>query len=363
MARIFLSYSRASIEQALALARDIQALGHTVWLDQELSGGQAWWDRILEEIRECDALVLATDPASLRSAACRCEYEYATAVYAPIVPVVLSASVSPNLLPPALQKLHLVSYTEPNREAALRLGRAISSVRTRKPPPDPLPEPPRIPTSPASRISSRLNVSGELSRTEQASILLELRQALREPEHVSDAVTLLKSFRARTDLLAVVSEELNELLHRYGTQTESISSGASPAQTSASSMENRGDSGDHAQRISPRLTAALIGFIVGATIGIAAVVLTEPTSRWPIGLLTGLGIGAATLLAYRDRISILLAGSGGVLLFALVAAAQDPSWVSIAFCVGLPSGSTAGGVLGITWRVVWSRIMLRRRQG
>ena len=54
MANIFISYNRDSKSIAKTLIEDIQKLGHTVWFDQKLSGGQVWWDKILESIRECD---------------------------------------------------------------------------------------------------------------------------------------------------------------------------------------------------------------------------------------------------------------------------------------------------------------------
>ena len=47
------------------VADDIRTLGHAVWLDQELSGGQSWWDQILEQVRACDVFVFALAPEFL----------------------------------------------------------------------------------------------------------------------------------------------------------------------------------------------------------------------------------------------------------------------------------------------------------
>jgi TIR domain len=77
MAKIFLSYNRKSEAIARTLAGDIEALEHTVWFDQELSGGQVWWNQILGNIRDCDIFVFVLDPAALDSVACRSEYGYA----------------------------------------------------------------------------------------------------------------------------------------------------------------------------------------------------------------------------------------------------------------------------------------------
>ena len=65
MSKIFISYDRESKPLVETLADDIKALGHAVWLDQELSGGQAWWDQILEQVRQCDVFVFALAPRAL----------------------------------------------------------------------------------------------------------------------------------------------------------------------------------------------------------------------------------------------------------------------------------------------------------
>ena len=49
MTNIFISYNRKAEAITKALADDFEDLGHTVWFDQEISGGQAWWDQILAE--------------------------------------------------------------------------------------------------------------------------------------------------------------------------------------------------------------------------------------------------------------------------------------------------------------------------
>ena len=87
MVTVFLSYSRDDARQLAVLAEDIRSLGHQAWLDQELTGGQRWWDHILQEIRECDAFVSAVSTSSMDSRACTAEYEYALALGKPILPV------------------------------------------------------------------------------------------------------------------------------------------------------------------------------------------------------------------------------------------------------------------------------------
>jgi hypothetical protein len=59
MSDIFISYNRESEEAVRKLAADLNSLGHDVWFDKDLSGGQAWWDKILAIVRSCDVFVLA----------------------------------------------------------------------------------------------------------------------------------------------------------------------------------------------------------------------------------------------------------------------------------------------------------------
>ncbi len=110
MASIFISYSRESKPIAMTLAADIVALGHTVWFDQEISGGRAWWDEILAKVRGCDVFVFVLNPETLASAACKSEYSYAADLGKSILPILVSEQVSTNLLPPAQPVIGSVNY-------------------------------------------------------------------------------------------------------------------------------------------------------------------------------------------------------------------------------------------------------------
>ena len=90
MANIFISYNRQSETVVRTLSEDIEALGHTVWFDQELSGGKEWWDQILASVRDCDVFVFVLDPESLESKACKLEYGYAADLDKSILPVLVS---------------------------------------------------------------------------------------------------------------------------------------------------------------------------------------------------------------------------------------------------------------------------------
>ena len=67
---IFISYARKDRAAAETLRHDLERTRSSVWLDDELTGGQAWWETILGQIRSCDLFVFALSPDSLRSKAC-----------------------------------------------------------------------------------------------------------------------------------------------------------------------------------------------------------------------------------------------------------------------------------------------------
>jgi hypothetical protein len=78
--KVFLSYNRADAAAAASIATDLEGLGHDIWYDTEISGGQSWWDTILAQIRESDLFILLMTTKSLNSEACPwCTKSYAMA--------------------------------------------------------------------------------------------------------------------------------------------------------------------------------------------------------------------------------------------------------------------------------------------
>lgn len=69
-----------------SLISDLEATRHAVWADQELTGGDSWWQEILRQTRHCDVFVLALSNNSLRSKPCLAELDYARRLRIPVVP-------------------------------------------------------------------------------------------------------------------------------------------------------------------------------------------------------------------------------------------------------------------------------------
>lgn len=211
---IMISYNRQSEAITRTLAGDIEALGHTVWFDQDLSGGQAWWKQILAHVRECDIFVFALSPEALNSTACKREYAYAAELGKPILPVLVSEEVSTNLLPPALSQIQFVDYREQDRGTAFRLARALNDVPQPKPLPDPLPSPPEVPISYLGSLAEQVGTAASLSYEEQSTLVVDLKRELRDLETADDARKLLVKLRKRRDLFVTIADEIDELLAR-----------------------------------------------------------------------------------------------------------------------------------------------------
>jgi hypothetical protein len=128
MAQIFLSYSRDDQEPTLHLAKDLKDLGHVVWLDQELTGGQAWWDQILARIRAADLFVFVLSSASLYSTACQREYGYAAELRRPILPVLVRDGLSLNVLPPVLSQVQFVDFRQRRSHHAAGCPRPLGAA-------------------------------------------------------------------------------------------------------------------------------------------------------------------------------------------------------------------------------------------
>ncbi len=212
MAAYFISYNRQSEAIVKTLAADIEALGHDAWFDREISGGQAWWDQILAQIRTCEVFVFALAPEALNSTPCTREYQYAADLGKPILPVLVAEGVSTNLLPPALSAVQFVDYRQREVDAAFRLARAINHLPSPKPLPDPLPEAPELPISYLGRLQEQVATAAHLSFEQQSALLFDLKRSLRDPETHDDARTLIERLKKRRDLLASISEEIDEIL-------------------------------------------------------------------------------------------------------------------------------------------------------
>ena len=213
MRKIFISYNRKNEDFAKFLCDDIEALGHTVLIDQKLFGGKEWWDQILEMIRECDLLAFVLSLETLNSTACKLECSYGAELGKPILPVLIEDNISTNILPPTLSLFQFVDYRDRDRNSVFQLAKALSGIPKNELPQE-LPPPPAPPISYLGKITQQIDSDSVLNYNEQCSLLVDLKRSIHESELLQDVETLMKRLRNRRDLYATIAEEIDELLNK-----------------------------------------------------------------------------------------------------------------------------------------------------
>lgn len=228
---LFISYSsqdRSTVDTLLAALRRAQ---QQVWFDQELGGGDSWWARILEQIRDCDVFIIALSSNWLQSKPSQSELRYAQALNRPILPVRIGDIGSMRVNPVAA--LQIVDYRNPTIDASIQLVTAVHSLTAKPQPlPDPLPDEPPVPFGYITRLGNKL-AEKELSPQQQLELLVELRSGLDEdgddPSARSDIAQLLRMLRMRHDVTYRTRNDIDNVLASI--DSPETGSGAGPSGT------------------------------------------------------------------------------------------------------------------------------------
>ncbi len=175
MSGLFICYSSQNKDKVKALVDDIRVLDleHDVWFNKKLTGGQVWWDKILEKIRECDIIIFALSPESLdRSTACKRKLKYAANLHKTILPILIDDGISIKQLPSTLSKIQLVDYIKQDTKSNLALSKALYHLPKPQPIPDQLPEPPEVPLSYLGKLKEEIVTNRKLSIEKQKVLFL-----------------------------------------------------------------------------------------------------------------------------------------------------------------------------------------------
>lgn len=207
---IFISYARADRPAVEALSRDLERAHHDVWMDNELAGGQIWWDTILRSIRECDLYVFVLSPDSLTSRACKAEFEYALALRRPLMPV-LVRDVAIQFAHPAIGNTHIVDYRVRSVESGIALVSAIARLPAAPALPDPLPPQPATPMSYMNHLREQVEAPF-LTFQQQSHLLVDLKEYLGSDEGERRlAMDLLMGLRHRRDVAEHIGREIDQI--------------------------------------------------------------------------------------------------------------------------------------------------------
>jgi TIR domain len=207
---VFISYARSDRLVVDVLRRHIELSQREVWLDERLTGGQAWWDSILSHVRSCEVFIYALSPDSLNSRACRAEFDYAQALARPILPVMVR-DAPVQLAPPRIANTQIVDYRNPTAEGAMSLRNALEEMPRPPSLPDPLPDEPPVPMSYLDQY--RALIDGEdLDYTQQTVLLARLRPRLSDEDDRPVVIDLLRKLEQRPDAARQVAEEIHAIL-------------------------------------------------------------------------------------------------------------------------------------------------------
>jgi hypothetical protein len=245
---VFVSHSRKDVvlPEFELLLNDLNLMRQQVWFDQRLTGGQAWWDEILTQIRACDLFLVVLTKKWRKSEACRRELSYAAAVRRPILPVRIT-DLSNWELPELLTRTQIVDYSrraEPGNGSvtfAFALRDAVDQliVTGGHALPDPLPAPPEVPPSYLSELQPLLEAK-ELPLAKQEQFIQEVRSHLDdEDEDRKSLLEALQIFRSRPDIAYRVAVELDQLMLGLSVEEPPAESGngARPDRLEASGVQ------------------------------------------------------------------------------------------------------------------------------
>jgi Tol biopolymer transport system component len=241
--RIFISYARQDQAAVEALNADLERARVQVWMDEELIGGESWWDTILEQIRSCDLYIFALSPNSLRSRACKAELDYAIALSRPLLPVLMQ-DVAIQLAHPAIARTQMVDYRKRSMESLM----ALMAVVANRPPAPPLPNPlPAAPTTPMSYMNEfrELVDAPDLSYQKQSHLLLDLKGYLDRDEERDIALQLVRGLRQRRDISYSIAREIDQLLETANEEDQS------PTGKTAAASQDQYRSGPEATLTAP----------------------------------------------------------------------------------------------------------------
>ncbi len=149
--KLFISYSHDDEKYVKELARLLEKYGkHSVWMDEDLKGGEHWWSRILDEIEGTTCVIAVLSPSSRDSKYCIAELSYAHELNKPILPLI-HKRFDLHDLPDYLQQIHNVDIIDIPESKALEhcddsLSNILSEIEKGKyQPPNPKPLRPPVP--------------------------------------------------------------------------------------------------------------------------------------------------------------------------------------------------------------------------
>jgi len=132
--KIFISYQRQQQPQIEELAAALTKTGaYEVWFDQELQGGQKWWEEIIRRIDNANVLILALSQSYFTSDYCRREWQYAHDRNKVLIPIKIDPALPYADIPHDISKWQIMPYDGQHTQFQ-KLNKAIDAVPDEKSP-------------------------------------------------------------------------------------------------------------------------------------------------------------------------------------------------------------------------------------
>jgi hypothetical protein len=227
VSNVFICYARQNKRDIEQLVEHLRVLGYHTWHDSSPHGGQAWWEKILRQIAECDTFIAIVSHDALSSSAWRRELDWAEALGKPVIPVALEPITF--ALPIGLSRRQIIDYSDPH--AALTLAGALATLPVAPPLTSPLPDPPPAPLAYLTNLIELMTEGQALNHDQQRQILNQLEPALYsvDPEERSGGRDVLERLSRRDDLFADVERVINRMRTSAGEATAPAPTSYSPA--------------------------------------------------------------------------------------------------------------------------------------
>ena len=217
---IYISYSQKHRDYVEKIAADLKTLEYAFWYDQQLTGGQFWWDEVLAQIIRCDVYIIVLSADWLKENGCYRTFDFAHQLNKRILPILVAHDIDDDLLPTEIQELKIIDYTLADDESLESLKQALDHLPSEKPLPNPLPTPPPAPLSKLGGLQTQVRAD-VLTLDAQKSLVNDIKWYLyaNDLRVVHHAQRLLREIAERTDAAKIIQDHIADLLH----DTEEIS--------------------------------------------------------------------------------------------------------------------------------------------
>jgi hypothetical protein len=214
MPTLFISYPREYRGAVEQLVGNLRSSGYDPFFDEQLAGGQSWWDELLTRIESADVFMPVIGTQYLQSTPCHLEAQYATALNKRILPVMLEP-VPSQLFMPSIATAHWVDLSPNRPNAILDVIRAINLLPPATAAPSSPPDRPKAPISYMTGLQDEVMGTAEISRDRQLRLIADLKSRLATGDKDA-AIMLLANLRNRPDLYYQSATDIDELLTSVG---------------------------------------------------------------------------------------------------------------------------------------------------